>query len=79
MYCIIIYKQRIAEMKVNKLPAAKTALMHVFWSIRGHITYLAVGRICLKVSIHNTRLIPVAMGTTKHALAICIPAAINKC
>ena len=36
--------------------------------MRGHSTYLAIGRICLKHSMHNVSAIPVATGTTKQVV-----------
>jgi len=50
-------------------PAVIIDFIQVFWSILGHITYLAFGLSCLNVNIDNTKLIPVAMGTTKQLLA----------
>ena len=50
---------------------------HDFWSILGQSTYLAFGLSCLKVSIHSTKLIPVAIGTTKQEVADCTPESIK--
>jgi hypothetical protein len=47
--------------------------MQDFWSILGQITNFALGLDCLKVNIHNDKLIPVAMGTTKQAAVDWIP------
>ena len=44
-------------------------LIQDFWSILGHITYLAFGRFDFIVNIHNIKLIPVAIGTTKQLVA----------
>ena len=42
-----------------------------FWSIRGQITYLAWGpRLRFKVSRQNVKVIPVAMGTRRHAAVL---------
>lgn len=48
-------------------------LKHAFWSILDHITYFASGRSCFKVSIQRTRLIPVAIGTTKQPAEVLTP------
>ena len=40
-----------------------------FWSIRGQMTYLALGLCCFNVSSVMTKLIPVATGNTRQALA----------
>lgn len=49
------------------IPAVIIDLKQDFWSIRGHKTYNAFGLIWRNVNIHNTRLIPVAIGTTKQS------------
>ena len=41
-------------------------LKQLFWSIRGQITYLAVGLICLMVSRTRVMAIPVATGISTH-------------
>lgn len=46
------------------LPAVWIALKHDFWSILGHMTYLADGRSWRNVNKHRVKVIPVAMGTT---------------
>lgn len=45
-------------------PAVAIHFKQVFWSIRGHITYLAFGYNVLNVSKAIARLIPVAKGRT---------------
>ncbi len=40
-----------------------------FWSMRGHKTYLALGLDRRIVNIQRTRVIPVAIGTTKQDVA----------
>jgi len=48
-------------------------LKQAFWSIRDHSTNLASGLSCLMAIIHSTRLIPVAMGATKHPAEVFTP------
>lgn len=55
------------------VPAVMMHLKHAFWSIRDHNTYLACSLSCFKANIHNTRLIPVAIGTTKHPAEVLTP------
>lgn len=48
-------------------------LKHAFWSILDHNTNFASGRSCLRVNIQSTKLIPVAIGTTKHPADVFTP------
>ena len=56
------------------LPAVVIALKHDFWSIRLQMTYLAWGRNWRNANMHNTRAMPVAVGTTKHEATEVAPA-----
>ena len=60
-------------MEQENLPAVKMDFKQDFWSILGHITYLADCRLCFKVSMHKVKLMPVAIGTKKHFLTDVIP------
>ena len=56
-------------------PAAATALRHDFWSMRGHTTYLAAGRIARSASIVSVTVMPVATGSTRQlTLTLSAPA-----
>ena len=48
-------------------------LKQLFWSIRGQITYLAVGLICLMVNSTRVMAIPVATGISTHFSTECTP------
>lgn len=48
-------------------------LKHAFWSILDHNTNFASGRSCFRVNIQSTKLIPVAIGTTKHPADVFTP------
>lgn len=57
-------------------PAVRMHLKQDFWSIRGQITYLAPGLFSFNVRSVMTKLIPVATGNTRQALADLTP--VNK-
>lgn len=57
-------------------PAVRMHLKQDFWSILGQITYLASGLCCFNASSVMTKVIPVATGNTRQALADLTP--VNK-
>jgi len=70
----IVWKSDIDQ---RAIPVVEMHLRQVFWSILGQITYLAFGLVDRRVSIHNVNAIPVAIGTTKQASVLLIPAVLK--
>lgn len=58
-------KKTLRDPVTNNLPAVMIDLKQAFWSILDHKTNLASGRSCLIAIMQRTKLIPVAIGTTK--------------
>ena len=54
-------------------PAVRIDLKHDFWSILGHITYLARGFRSFIANMDNTNATPVATGTVKQPFTDCTP------
>ena len=54
-------------------PAVRIDLKQDFWSILGHITYLACGFRSFIANMDNTNAIPVATGTVKQPFTDCTP------
>ena len=63
----------LVSITIGSNPAVIIDLKLDFWSILGHRTYFARGLSCLNVNIHNTKLMPVAIGDKKQPAILFTP------